>query len=501
MINLTIKKKIILLFLLVSLVPVIVVGYFAYRSSQNEIKNSQYRTLNMYAEIVDNKLSDYFEEREGDAHIFAANSDVYESLDILQENDWELSSSAWEERLERLEILVPTIVEEYGYSFAFLTDPEGRLVYTTTDEVEVGTDLSGRDYVQRAMEGDTNWSDVFFSDVIDRNCMVISVPVKDEGTRGEVIGTANLLMGQEGIDSAVHEGIEELGETADAYLIDEEGLLITNTMIGQYSDGAALEERIDTRAVELLSGPLSREDKGFSAAEEYSEYRGVPVLGRLTVTSLGDDVAGLVIEIDQAEIFAGLNTIRNLIIYIVAAAAIISVLISYFSVNSILKSLDKFRDLFADLALGDLSVSFPIKQVNCSEIMDCGVEDCPDFERDGVTCWFDVGSYAPEFNKEIYCPKIKNGEYDSCKECKVYKKVNNDEIQVLGAWFNKLVDNLRELVGSVMDISSNLSAASQELSASGDEVAASAEEVGNAIQQVASGAEEQSGGRDQSHYG
>jgi hypothetical protein len=61
--------------------------------------------------------------------------------------------------------------------------------------------------------------------------------------------------------------------------------------------------------------------------------------------------------------------------------------------------------MFASLALGNLNVSYPIKTVNCSEIMDCGEKSCPDFERDGVTCWFDVGSYAPEFGKEVHCPK------------------------------------------------------------------------------------------------
>ncbi|MFW6381304.1 MAG: methyl-accepting chemotaxis protein, partial [Bacillota bacterium] len=492
MLNLNLRKKFMILFLVVGVVPLLIVSILLYRNAQIEIETKIYNSLQMYGNITQNDLESYFTEREGDVRVLARTDQVYQSINELQENDWDLNGDSWQEKINSLDKLLPRMVEEYGYAFAFLTDTEGSVIYSTTDDVSLETDLSNRDYIANSLTGELTWSEPFYSDVINKNSLVVSLPVKSGGNDGEITGTANFLMDQSRIDEIVHEGLGNLGDTADAYLIDSQGMLLTNTLLGDYQENAALEESIDTRAVEMLSDPISSENYNFSASEEYPEYRGVPILGQVRVTRLGNTPAGLVIEIDQEEVFAGISQLRNFMIVMLVIAAIVAILVSYFSVKSIFDSLDKFRELFSDMAMGDLSVSFPIKEVNCSEIMDCGEEECPDFNKDGVTCWFDVGSYAPEFGKEIYCPKITTGEYDSCKECEVYKIVNNNEIQTLGAWFNKLGDSLQEVIGQAKDIASNLSTSSQELSASSQEISASAQEVGSAIQDVASGAEEQS---------
>ncbi|OEG62090.1 MAG: hypothetical protein BHK79_02470 [Halanaerobium sp. MDAL1] len=195
---------------------------------------------------------------------------------------------------------------------------------------------------------------------------------------------------------------------------------------------------------------------------------------------------------DRSQIVSRLNSLsRNVIIFAVLGI-ILTLIITFLVAKRIFDPLEKFEGMFAALALGNLNVSYPIKTVNCSEIMDCGEESCPDFDRDGVTCWFDVGSYAPEFGKEVHCPRIKTGEYEDCTECEVYKEVNKNEIEKLGAWFNKFADVLRQLIRDMIQMSDNLSASSQELTATGEELSASAEEIGNAMQTVASGSEEQS---------
>jgi methyl-accepting chemotaxis protein len=206
-----------------------------------------------------------------------------------------------------------------------------------------------------------------------------------------------------------------------------------------------------------------------------------------------DQVSGYIKAVfDRSETVNDLNALlRNTVIFSLFAI-VFALIITYLITRKIFNSLTEFEDMFADLAMGDLTVAYPVRKVNCSEIMDCGEEICPDYGKDGVTCWFDVGSYAPEFGKDIYCPKIKSGEYSDCMECRVYKEVNKNEIATLGAWFNKFVEVLRDLINDVIEVSDTLSASSQELTATGEEISASAEEVGSAMQQVASGAEEQS---------
>ncbi|WP_041606956.1 HAMP domain-containing protein [Halanaerobium praevalens] len=135
---------------------------------------------------------------------------------------------------------------------------------------------------------------------------------------------------------------------------------------------------------------------------------------------------------NRSQIVNKLNILaRNVVIFAVIGI-ILTCFIVFLVAKKIFNPLEKFESMFAALALGNLNVYYPIKTVNCSEIIDCK-EDCPDFAHNNVTCWFDVGSYAPEFGKEVHCPKIKTEEYDDCTECEVYKQVNKNEIEKLGA--------------------------------------------------------------------
>jgi methyl-accepting chemotaxis protein len=430
--NLNLKAKLILFFLAVGIIAVLVVGLFSYNTAQREIEDQAFKTLEMYSAIAEDSLETYFKEREGDARVFATTSDVYESMNILARSGYNVNNNQWQQRVNILEELAPVMVEEYGYAFAFLADPEGNVVYSTNEEV-TGADLSDRDYIQKSLGGEINWSELFYSDVINKNSKVISIPIRSEGTDGEIIGSANLLMDQNGIDHIIHNGLENLGESADSYLINENGLLLTNTLLGEYAQDSALKRSINTRAVELLSGPISGGDLSFSGKEKYNDYFGNPVLGNVAVVQFGGENAGLVVEIDQAEMFAGVNQLRTYMIIIMLIVALVIAIIAFFIARSIANPIIAATGIAETIAEGNLTEKVPEKYKN-----------------------------------------------------------RKDEIGTLANAIEKMIENLKNLVGRVADISSNLSASSEELSASGQEVASSAEEVGNSIQQVASGAEEQS---------
>ncbi len=136
-------------------------------------------------------------------------------------------------------------------------------------------------------------------------------------------------------------------------------------------------------------------------------------------------------------------------------AAVISfvfaMVLAYLLTNFVVDKIERFTDLFSDAAQGELGVEYPLEDVNCSEIIGCGEENCPEYGKTGVQCWFDVGSYAPEFGKEVHCPSIQKGKYDSCEECEpVYQRVCVNEIDTIGAWFNQFMKQLR-LFGDKMD--------------------------------------------------
>ena len=307
----------------------------------------------------------------------------------------------------------------------------------------------------------------------------VVVPVSHEG---EHVGTVEY--GSSFGEGFAREMQEELGGEYFIYIFEdragvawdavEEGRLGATTEDIWSIEGEILDEvREGSREI-----TLSEDENYRILLEPFEDFQG-RVMGYVKAVQNREDVVA-----------QSAATTRNMM-FMAGLGILLSGVIIYILVRRQFKPLSTFADLFSDMALGDLTARFPIKEINCSEIMDCGQESCPDFQKDGVTCWFDVGSFAPQFGDEVHCPKISSGEYDSCEECICYKMVNSDEIQTLGAWFNKLGDSFQDVITEVKNTTENLSASSEELSAHSQEISASAQEVSSAIERVASGAEEQ----------
>lgn len=85
----------------------------------------------------------------------------------------------------------------------------------------------------------------------------------------------------------IQDGIEVIGKTGDVYLIGSEGLLYTNTKLGEFSQNAAFEKSIKTKAVELLSPEIKTGNLDFTFSGLYKDYRENTVVGDLSVIQIG----------------------------------------------------------------------------------------------------------------------------------------------------------------------------------------------------------------------
>lgn len=427
--KMSLKVKLIALFLIVGLVPMGIIGLLSYNSAQGEIEEEAYTKLALFADIADSSLEEYFREREGDAQVLANTRDVYHSLNVLRQLEWNTADPLWQERFAMLESLGPTVAEELDYAFIFLTTTEGEVVYSSREEV-IGANLAERDYVAGALGGNITWSELFYSDVIHENCMVVSSPVRSGGHTGEVVGVLGLLFDQQQINDVVHAGIDEVGVSGDAYLVDANGTLLTETRLGEYTQNAALEQSINTRAVELLSGPLRDGNWDFEAQALYPDYLGNSVMGSMEVTRLGDQPAGLVVEIDEGEAFAGVAALRNMIIPIIGVAALVVAIIAYFVAMTIVRPVQKVSDLTKDLAEGDFTVKADIN--------------------------------------------------------------SRDEIGQMAENLNNTIDVLSDTLGRVQEASENVSYASSEISSGNQDLSQRTEEQASSLEEVSSTVEEMS---------
>ena len=353
--KMSLKVKLIALFLLIGLVPAVVISLLAYRSTAEQLREDAFRQLEMFAVLSEEHMEKFMDDKEAELKVLTASRDVYQSMNVLRETGWDTTDPRWHERLRILKDFVPVVLQEFDYEFFFLATPAGEIVYSTHEQM-LGADFSGRDYMQNALEGRLAWSEIFKSDVVNENVFAICIPIKSNGVAGEVVGALTLALDQNLIDAHAHADIDNLGRTADAYLLDADGLLLTDTLRGEYARDAALQQRINTQASELLSEPIKSGNYDFFLQEEHKNYLGNEVLAALSVTRIGDKPAGFVVEVEAAEVLAGVARMRNLMVTIALVCAALIAGTAYYIATTIVYPVEEVSELTVKLAEGDFTV-------------------------------------------------------------------------------------------------------------------------------------------------
>lgn len=430
--NMKLQKKLLTMFVLTGLLPIVLLGFFSYNRAQEAVRQEVYATGQLYMEITKVQITDYISERENDAVVLASNTDVYNNLGTISEVD--PGSLEYQAAYTNLESFLPIASQEFGYHYLFLTDARGITVYSSGEKEDMeGADLSQRDYFKGALEGTPTWSEPFYSDVVFANVFVLSQPILQNGTSGPIIGTINVVLDQKILDEIVHHSIELFGRTADSYLISADGTLLTNTRLGGYKENAALNEKVSTEAQTKLAGAINEKDESFRDTEEYTGLLDNSVIGSLGVITFGNTTAGLVVEKDAAEALAGVNVIRNFIFIIISILAVLGFILATYISRMIANPI--------------------LAAVNHGKILADG-----DFSRD-----------LPKQYLE-----------------------RQDEMGMLAVAFDNIGNNLRNLLKRVIDTSQDMSSSSEQLSASAQEVTAQGESVNAATQQIVAVMEETS---------
>ncbi|NUO09520.1 MAG: cache domain-containing protein [Candidatus Brocadia sp.] len=207
------------------------------------------------------------------------------------------------------------IRDEYGYKGIFICDSSG-IVKLATEKNLVGMNVSGEDFFVEAKKHGVFVSDVMPATTpilnefgkVERNIPTLFVSSVIHEINGAFAGVLVLRVDTMELNKLM-QGIE-IGESGEAYLINSDGVLITESRFvielkrnGMIKDRTALElkginpktGRLTKGIVECLSGTGGYDVTG------YPDYRGVPVLG--TWCWIPEYEWGMIVEIDLDEAF------------------------------------------------------------------------------------------------------------------------------------------------------------------------------------------------------
>lgn len=191
------------------------------------------------------------------------------------------------------------------------------------------------------IEGRTRtWaSNLYHSQRLEEATMVVAAPVRDEAGQllGVLAGHANL----EDLDEIMLER-SGLGETGETYLVNAGNLLLTES---RFEPGVAFRRWVFTEGV-------SRALVGESGVGVYRDYRGERVIGAYRWLE-GLEVA-LLAEVDQAEAYAPISTLRRTVLGIGSGVGVAVTLLAIAVARAIIRPVRRLVEGAEEIGRGNL---------------------------------------------------------------------------------------------------------------------------------------------------
>ncbi|KNF07313.1 methyl-accepting chemotaxis sensory transducer [Gottschalkia purinilytica] len=418
--KLNMGKKLVAMFILVGLIPILIIGYFVSTRVNENVEKDVLKNSTAFSQIIEEELDTFFIDFENDTKVVGENKYVLDALLFLEKNS--IESEEWKKHYKILENYLPETQKKLEYDQFFITDMNGTVAYSTNSkDVIENLNIKERWYIAEALEGKESLVDL--EKIIGGlNAMFYTIPIYSPDNPDKVIGTFSTMVNGKTLTSTVLNYVNKMGKTAEAYLINSEGVLLTKPRMGKFTEESILKDKINTKGTKLLKENIAK-NKMEDHISEYKDYAGVDVLGFCEPMKLGNQTVGLVIEQNSEEVFSSLDKIIKVIIVTVSIVIIFGVALTIYMSRQITKPLRKAVGFVEDFGEGR-------------------------FDRK-----LDIGS--------------------------------EDEIGMLEKAINKSIENINKLIKSVISNSQELGAISQQLSATTEEVFAQTESINYNIQEIA----------------
>lgn len=428
--NLKVSTKLIVMIVFVSLIPLLLLSFISYYFSKLAVQDEAYSKIFLFFELTSSRLDTYFRERKADIKVIANEiSSIFSEEEITESTETtnittNITEELSDKKRAKIYKILKAVVQEYGYSDIFITNNRGKIIYSVNNKEREGKERADREYFKNAMTGNVSWTDLYYSETVKTNIMVLSAPIYDEKT-GKIIGVLCIEINGSIIDNVVHDDLEKLGETADSFIIAADGTLYSTTRFGKYaSQDVILKEKITTYVQKILSEKINSNEENFTGKAVYTDYRGKKVIGTFGVVRLGDKLVGLVIKRDETEAYSQVHNLKNILFTISLAIIAIGIFVGFLFSKAISNPLKYASEITKKIAEGDLSVK--------------------------------IDKYIDQ----------------------------KDETGMLIASIGDMQHNLRDIINTITQSSKQVDTSAQELSSTSEEMNASAEEMAMQMEEI-----------------
>ena len=468
-------------FMVVAVVPIAIVSAVVFYYSKTELERNAFDHLTSVSAIKKNQIIKYFKERIGDLTILSQSPAIREAHKMLQSyhdagggdpnGPYNVASKEYREIYEKIDPYLREYQDIYGYYDLFLIcKNHGHVMYTVTQEQDMGTNLKGGPY------RDSGLAKVWAKAINARKgvmvdfthyapsgepAVFIGTPVFDQ--KGDVYAVLALQISTKHINDFMQQ-TTGMGETGESYFVGEDFLMRSGSRFEK--DLSILKKKVDTVAVRKAL----KEQAGI---EKIKGYRGVSVLSAYSHLGLNEELGtdfewAIISEIDEAEAFASVTALGFHIIWLGLIVIALAGTVGYFAARSMATPLKGLSANFALIAEGDISAD--IKSLNRTD--EIGI----------------LGDAAKQMIAEI---KKKSEQFNQIAEGNLSTDVTvSSEKDQMGLAIQKMITNLKMMVSELIEGTNSISSSVSQLSTTISELSSSTAETATSINEVTTTVEE-----------
>ncbi|MEF9427371.1 MAG: cache domain-containing protein, partial [Candidatus Mariimomonas ferrooxydans] len=260
------------------------VPFTSYAGRQGQRRIEAFKSLSLIADLKKERLLRWIEERNDDIHVFSSNGLVVANVvwlhDEIEKHKMEGKKDAelWSlmRRRDSYQILIKIMNstrETYGvYDKIQIADAETGLIYISTNDKDLGTDISQESYFTGALMSHEYYiTNIQLAQQSRTPVFYMSHVIKD--TDGETIALMVMEVNAEDmLKPMLHTG-EGLGARGEALLVNQDARILTSLKhpLPDRTYAKPLEYRIKAK-------PASLAARGEEGIIESQDYRGEPVL-------------------------------------------------------------------------------------------------------------------------------------------------------------------------------------------------------------------------------
>ena len=379
--NVKIGNKLIFLFIMAALIPIIVVGYISSNLSEKALMKAAYSQLQAIREIKKVQIETFFGERIGDVNVLAGNPYVEQAFHALKgamtegggarsgnfSGDTGGKYDAPTAYKEIHDIYFPFFnyyMEQYGYYDVFLINPgDGEIIFTVTKEGDFASITSEirsslNEVWEKALKGNTALSDTKpYPPSANAPAQFVAAPIHENG---KVIGVVALQISIDAVNGIMQQR-DGMGETGETYLVGPDKLMRSDSFLDP-KNHSVQASFANPSAGSVNTEGATKALSGDDGEKIIIDYNGNPVLSAFGPVKIGDVSWALLAEIDEAEVRKPINSLLFGIAMTAVVLTVIIAIIAFFVGKMIAAPLVKSVEFATRVADGDLTQSIDIHQ-------------------------------------------------------------------------------------------------------------------------------------------